>query len=540
MLSDYKINKNAKLLPIAEVAHALDLSDDDIELYGKYKAKINLATVERLRKNSKPSKLILVTAITPTPHGEGKSTITIGLGDALHSLGKKAVIALREPSLGPCFGIKGGATGGGYTQVAPMEDINLHFNGDFHAITSANNLLASVIDNHIYHGNVLQIDPTTITFKRCVDLNDRALRKVTVGGDKNGVERLDGFNITVASEIMAIFCLSRNVGELKNNLGNIMVAKDLQGKTIYARDLKVVGAMSALLAKALAPNLVQTLAHTPALIHGGPFANIAHGCNSIIATQTALALGEYVVTEAGFAADLGAEKFMNIKCRNFDLVPSAVVLVATTRGLALNGADNLKMHIENLKKFGVNIVVAINHFVGDAEEDLKQIEEIAASYNVSCARSYGFEKGGEGVQELAFHVMKAASEPNQFKPLYSSKLSIKEKIEFLAREIYRAARVEFSETALHKLERLEITEVARYPICMAKTQNSLTDDGNIKGDPTTQNYTFHVRDLSVSNGAGFIVVYAGSVMTMPGLPSHPNAEVFNVDDLGNLTAGFDK
>jgi formate--tetrahydrofolate ligase len=538
MIRDYKINKQANLKSIGEIAAKIGLTEDDIVRYGDYKAKIRLPAINKL-KPKLDSRLILVTAITPTKFGEGKSTVTIGLGDALSILNKKAIITLREPSLGPCFGIKGGATGGGYTQVAPMDDINLHFNGDFHAITAANNLLASMIDNHIYHGNELQIDAGAIGFHRCLDLNDRALRSVTIGRkDKKYTPRDDSFDITVASEIMAVFCLSRNIAELDARLSDIIVAKNAKGENIYARDLKAVGAMKALLKDAFAPNLVQSLEHTPAIIHGGPFANIAHGCNSIIATETALKLADYVVTEAGFAADLGAEKFMDIKCREFGLKPSAVVIVATAQGLKLNGFENLQVHIDNIKKFGIDPVIAINK--ADVDNDIGGIIDIANRNNVEYAVSSGFTQGGEGCVDLADKVIRACEKPVDFKFIYDTNESIPNKIGALAKEIYRSSKVEYSDAALQKLEQIKGTKAEKYAICTAKTQNSITDDADIKGDPSTQNYTFHVRDIRVSNGAKFIVAIAGSIMTMPGLPKVPTAEIFDIDDEGNLTGGFDK
>ena len=558
MLSDIEIAQKNEMLPITDIASTLGLSVNDIDLYGKYKAKLTFPTLRKLQEKSETSqsKLILVTAITPTPAGEGKSTVSIGLGDGLRKIGKKSVIALREPSLGPCFGVKGGACGGGYAQIVPMEDINLHFTGDIHAISIANNLISSLIDNHIQQGNQLNIDPRTITWKRCVDLNDRVLRKVIVGlgGRLEGVPREDSFSISVASEIMAILCLSKTISELKERLGNIVIGSNYSGEYVYFRELNAVGAVAALLKDAIRPNMVQTLEKTPVFVHGGPFANIAHGCNSINATKCALATGDYVVTEAGFAADLGAEKFFDIKCRIAGLKPSAVVIVATIRALKMHGgvalADlskpdvealdkgsaNLLAHIQNLGKFGVPVVVALNRFTSDTEEEIAFLQDKLKTLNIDCVLNEGWAKGGEGAVPLAEAVVKLCETKSDFKFLYESDLSLKEKIEKLATEIYRADRVDFSSVALKKLEKFQLEGYGNLPVCVAKTQNSISNDKNWRGLP--ENYAFPVRDVQLYAGAGFIVVLAGDIMTMPGLPKKPAACEIDVDDDGVISGLF--
>lgn len=557
MKSDIEIARQTRLLPITEVAGKLGVTPEDLELYGPYKAKFTESFLRRI-ENLPDGKLILVTAISPTPAGEGKTTTTVGLGQALCKLGKRAVIALREPSLGPVFGVKGGAAGGGYSQVLPMEDINLHFTGDFHAITAANNLLCALIDNHIHQGNELNIDPRRILFQRVTDTNDRALRNIVIGlgGKIDGVPREDHFSITVASEIMAILCLATSMSDLKRRLGEILVAYDYSGKPIFARDLKAVGAMAALLRDALKPNLVQTTENTPALIHGGPFANIAHGCNSVRATRTALKLGEYVVTEAGFGADLGAEKFLDIKCRYAGLKPSAAVLVATVRALKYNGGQqkdelknenlealargicNLEAHIDNLSKFGLPVVVAINRFESDTDAELKFVKKTCATRGAEVAYSEVFARGGEGGLELAEAVVRACEKPSDYKPIYDLDLPLKEKIKTLATEIYGADGVEYepaAKTAIAAIEALG-ESYAKLPVCMAKTQYSLSDDPAMLGRPS--GFTLHVRDVRLSAGAGFIVVLTGSILTMPGLPKVPAANNIDVDDDGNIVGLF--
>lgn len=555
--SDIEIAQEAKMLPIIEVAKKLGLSEDDIEFYGKYKCKISPEVLRR-NKNKKMGKLILVTAINPTAAGEGKSTVTVGLGQALCSMGKSAVIALREPSLGPVFGVKGGAAGGGYAQVVPMEDINLHFTGDMHAITAANNLLCAVIDNHIHQGNALSIDSRRIVFKRVMDMNDRALRDIVVGmgGKANGFLREDGFMITVASEIMAILCLSRDLMDLKERMGNIVVAYSLTGEPIYCKDLKAEGAMAMLMKDAIKPNLVQTLENTPAIIHGGPFANIAHGCNSLMATETALSLADYVVTEAGFGADLGAEKFFDIKCRYGHLMPACTVIVATVRALKLHGGmkkdelsnpnveavkkgvANLEKQIENVKKFGVTPVVAINRFIADSEEELSFIEEFCNKLGVQVALTEVWEKGGEGGINLGEKVLKVIDslEENNFKVLYDEKLPIKEKVAIIAKEIYGASGVEYAGNASKQISELEKLGLDKLPICMAKTQYSLSDNPTLLGRP--ENFTITVKEVRVSNGAGFIVVLTGDIMTMPGLPKTPAAERMDILEDGTILGLF--
>lgn len=557
MKTDIQIAQEAKMLPIAEIAAELGVTDEELELYGRYKAKITDAFLRRT-EGKKNGKLILVTAINPTPAGEGKTTTTVGLGMAMKKIGKSAVIALREPSLGPVFGIKGGAAGGGYAQVVPMEDINLHFTGDFHAITSANNLLCAVLDNHIQQGNALGIDPRRVQFARVVDMNDRALRNILIGlgGKINGVPREDHFTITVASEVMAILCLAEDLADLKRRLGNILVAYTYDGKPVFCRDLQVNGAMTALLKDAIKPNLVQTLENTPALIHGGPFANIAHGCNSIRATKLALKLADYAITEAGFGADLGAEKFLNIKCRMAGLSPDAVVLVATVRALKYNGgvakpdlkaeniealkrgAVNLEAHIDNLQKFGVPVVVAINRFDTDTDEELAALRAICEQKGADFALSEVFAKGGDGGIELAEKVIAACEKPKNFKFLYSDELSITEKIETVARELYGAANVVFEAGAKKALADILAIDgaYARFPVCMAKTQYSFSDDQTKLGRPT--GHTITVRDVKLSAGAGFIVVLTGTVMTMPGLGKTPTAYSIDIDNDGNISGLF--
>lgn len=555
MKSDIEIAQEAKMLPIVKIAQNLNLSEDDIELYGKYKCKISLDILNK--SDNKDGKLVLVTAINPTPAGEGKSTVTVGLGQGLCKLGKKAVIALREPSLGPVFGIKGGAAGGGYAQVVPMEDINLHFTGDMHAITSANNLLSAAIDNHIHQGNDLRIDSRRILFKRVMDMNDRALRDIVVGmgGKSNGFVREDGFMITVASEIMAILCLAKDLTDLKERMGNILVAYNLDGDAVYAKDLNVHGAMTLLMKDAVKPNLVQTLENTPAIIHGGPFANIAHGCNSIIATKTALKLGDIVVTEAGFGADLGAEKFFDIKCRYGELKPNCVVLVATIRALkhhggvakdklnvedieALNkGIENLGKHIENIKKYGVPMIVAINKFVTDTEDEIKAIKEYCHSIGVKVSLSEVWSKGGEGAIELGNEVLDIIEkEESKFDVLYDIEDSIEDKISKIAKEIYGAKGVNFTTQALNQIRELERIGCDKLPICMAKTQYSLSDNPKLLG--RASNFDITVREIKVSKGAGFIVALTGDIMTMPGLPKVPAAARMDILENGEILGLF--
>jgi formate--tetrahydrofolate ligase len=556
MKSDIQIAQEATMQPIKEVAASIGIAEDDIELYGKYKAKISDELIEQ-SKNNPDGKLILVTAINPTPAGEGKTTITVGLGQAFGKLGKKAIIALREPSLGPCFGIKGGAAGGGYSQVVPMEDLNLHFTGDFHAITSANNLLAALLDNHIQQGNELGIDPRQIVWKRCLDMNDRVLRNVVVGlGSKmDGMVREDHFVITVASEIMAILCLAVDMNDLKRRLGRIIVAYTFDGKPVTADDLQATGSMAALLKDALKPNLIQTLEHTPAFVHGGPFANIAHGCNSVRATCTALKLADYVITEAGFGADLGAEKFFDIKCRKAGLKPDAVVLVATIRALKYNGGVpkdelsapnlealkkgivNLEKHIENLQKFGVPVVVTLNSFITDTEEETAFVEKFCKDRDCEFALAEVWEKGGEGGVALANKVLETLeTKKSNFKPLYEDDLSLKEKIEKVAKEIYGADGVTYAPAAERELKRITDLGMDKFPVCMAKTQYSLSDDAKKLGRPT--GFKINVREVYVSAGAGFVVAINGAIMTMPGLPKKPAAYQIDVDDDGVITGLF--
>ena len=556
MKSDIQIAQEATMLPIKEVAASIGIEEEDLELYGKYKAKISDELIEK-SKNNPDGKLILVTAINPTPAGEGKTTTSVGLGQVFGKLGKKALIALREPSLGPCFGIKGGAAGGGYAQVVPMEDLNLHFTGDFHAITSANNLLAALLDNHIQQGNELGIDPRQIVWKRCLDMNDRVLRNVVVGlGSKmDGMVREDHFVITVASEIMAILCLADDMNDLKRRLGRIIVAYTFDGKPVTAEDLQAVGSMAALLKDALKPNLIQTLEHTPAIVHGGPFANIAHGCNSVRATKTALKLADYVITEAGFGADLGAEKFFDIKCRKAGLHPDAVVLVATIRALKYNGGVpkdqlseenlealkkgivNLEKHIENLQKYGVPVVVTLNSFITDTKAETDFVEQFCKERGCEFALSEVWEKGGEGGIALANKVLETLeTKESNFKLLYDDDLSLKEKIETVAREIYGADGVTYSAAAEKELKRITDLGMDKFPVCMAKTQYSLSDDAKKLGRPS--GFTINVREVYVSAGAGFVVAINGSIMTMPGLPKKPAAYQIDVDDNGVITGLF--
>ena len=556
MKTDIQIAQEAVMLPIKEVAESIGICEDDLELYGKYKAKLSDELMKRTESNP-DGKLILVTAINPTPAGEGKTTTSVGLGQAFGKLGKKAIIALREPSLGPCFGIKGGASGGGYAQVVPMEDLNLHFTGDFHAITSANNLLAAILDNHIQQGNELGLDPRQIVFKRCIDMNDRVLRNIVVGlGSKtDGTVREDHFVITVATEVMAILCLANDMHDLKRRLGQIIVGYSYEGKPVTADDLKATGAMAALLKDALKPNLIQTLEHTPAIVHGGPFANIAHGCNSVCATKTALKLADYVITEAGFGADLGAEKFFDIKCRKAGLKPDAVVLVATIRALKYNGgvakADlgaenlealakgivNLEKHIENLQKYGVPVVVTLNSFVTDTKAETDFVEKFCKDRDCEFALSEVWEKGGEGGVALAEKVLETLEKKeSHFAPLYEDGLSLREKIEKVAKEIYGADGVSYAPAAAKELKRIEDLGMGHFPICMAKTQYSLSDDEKKLGRPS--GFTLNVREVYVSAGAEFVVALTGSIMTLPGLGKAPAAYGIDVDDNGVITGLF--
>lgn len=556
MKTDIQIAQEAKMQYIGEIARKINLSEEDIEFYGKYKCKINLDVLEK-NKEKKDGKLILVTAINPTPAGEGKSTVTVGLGQALNKLNRNTIIALREPSLGPVFGVKGGAAGGGYSQVVPMDDINLHFTGDMHAITSANNLLSAAIDNHIHQGNDLRIDARRITFKRVMDMNDRALRSIVVGmgGKINGFLREDGFTITVASEIMAILCLATSLEDLKKRMGNILIAYDLDGNPIYAKQLSVEGAMALLMKDAIKPNLVQTLENTPAIIHGGPFANIAHGCNSIIATKMALKLGDFVVTEAGFGADLGAEKFLDIKCRYGDLQPDTVVIVATIRALKHHGGiskeelsnpnvealkkgiSNLEKQVENISKYDVPVVVAINRFLTDSEEEVQYIKDFCNELGVEVALCDVWADGGNGGIELAEKVIKTIDEGKaNFKVLYDEKLNIKEKIEKISKEIYGAKGVVYTAVANRQIKELESFELDKLPICMAKTQYSLSDNPSLLGRPT--GFEITVKEVKVSNGAGFIVVQTGDIMTMPGLPKVPAANKMDILEDGQIIGLF--
>lgn len=555
MLSDIEIAQKAELKPIQEIAEKVGIRPEELEQYGPYKAKVSLALTKRVKEQPE-GKLILVTAISPTPAGEGKTTTTVGLGQALAKLGKKVMICLREPSLGPCMGVKGGAAGGGYSQVVPMEDINLHFTGDIHAVTAAHNLLSAMLDNHIQQGNALNIDTRRIVWGRVLDMNDRVLRQIVVGlgGKANGVPREDSFQISVASEVMAILCLAKDISDLKARLARIVVAYSRDGKPVTAGDIHAQGAMAALLKDALKPNLVQTLEHVPAFIHGGPFANIAHGCNTMLATKTALHLADYVVTEAGFGADLGAEKFLDIKCRFGDLHPAAAVLVATIRALKMHGGrpkneltesdpeavrrglPNMLRHLANLKKYGLPVVVALNMFPSDTAEEKEVVEEACREAGVAVAESRVFTDGGEGGIELAQDVLAAIDQGSNYKPLYEDSLSLKEKIEKIAREIYGAGDVQYDPTAEKELQQIEDMGFGHMPVCMAKTQMSFTDDPTKMGAPT--GFTLHVREARVSAGAGFVVVLNGKIMTMPGLPKHPAAENIDVDDDGHITGLF--
>ena len=553
-MTDIEIAGNTKLEKIEKIAKKLNIKEEDIECYGKYKAKISNSVYEKL-KDKKDGKLILVTAINPTPLGEGKTTVSIAIADGLSKIGKKSILALREPSLGPVFGIKGGATGGGHVQVAPMEDINLHFTGDIHAITSANNLLSSMIDNHIYFGNELDIQE--VTWKRCVDLNDRQLRKVQTGlsGEKNIVPREDGFDITVASEIMAILCLAENLKELKHKLGNIIIGYNSKKQPVYAKDLKAEGAMTVLLKDAIKPNLVQTLEHTPAIIHGGPFANIAHGCNSVIATKMAMKLADYTITEAGFGADLGAEKFLDIKCRKAQIKPDAVVIVATIKALKYhggvekekiqeenfeglqNGMKNLYKHIENLKnKFGLNVIVAINKYNTDISKEIEYVQADLAKKGIESSVVEGWAKGGNGAIDIAKKLVKLTNVQESFKYIYENEDDIKTKIQKVAKEIYGATEVEFSEKAIEEIERIEKLGFGELPVCIAKTQYSLSDDA--KNLECKEPFKLTIRDINLKAGAGFVVAIAGKIMTMPGLPRVPAAESIDIDENGEVVGIF--
>ena len=555
--SDIEIAQEAQMLDIREVAAKVGVAEDDLELYGKYKAKISDDLYSKL-EDKKDGKLILVTAINPTPAGEGKTTITIGLTQALNKMGKKSVAALREPSLGPCFGIKGGAAGGGYSQVVPMEELNLHFTGDFHAITSANNLLAAMLDNHIMHGNELRIDTKHIVWKRCMDMNDRTLRNIVIGmgGRMDGVMREDHFIITVASEIMAVLCLAKDMKDLKERLGRVIVAYNVDGEPVTADDLKATGSMAALLADAIKPNMVQTLEYTPVLVHGGPFANIAHGCNSVRATRLALKLSDYAVTEAGFGADLGAEKFLDIKCRLSGLKPDAVVIVATVRALKYNGGVakdklgeenmdalkagivNLDKHIENMQKFGIPVVVTLNAFITDTQEEYKFIKKHCEDAGCEFALAKVWEKGGEGGLELAEKVIESIENKKaEYKPIYEDSDSLKEKIEKVAKEIYGADGVTYDDAATKELQHIEQMGFGNFPVCIAKTQYSLSDNPKLLGRP--ENFTINVREAYVDAGAGFVVILTGKILTMPGLPTHPAAENINYDEeSGKITGLF--
>ena len=556
MKSDIEIAREASMLPIKEVAAGLGITEDDIELYGKYKCKLTDGYLKRIQGN-KDGKLILVTAINPTPAGEGKTTTSIGLAQAFNKLNKKAILALREPSLGPCFGIKGGAAGGGYAQVVPMDELNLHFTGDFHAVTAANNLLAAILDNHIQQGNEKNIDTRQVVWKRCVDINDRVLRNIIVGlGEKtDGYVREDHFVITVASEIMAVLCLSENLKDLKDRLSRMVVAYDHDGNPVTAGDIRAVGAMAALLKDAIKPNLIQTLENTPALVHGGPFANIAHGCNSVIATKAALKMADYVITEAGFGADLGAEKFFDIKCRAAGLHPDACVLVATVRALKYNGGVrkedlsgenlealkkgivNLEKHIENVQQFGVPVVVTLNSFVTDTEAEVKFVEDYCRQRNCDFALSRVWEKGGEGGIELAEQVLNTLeNKKSDFRPIYDPDMSLEDKIKTLATRIYGADGVDYSSKAKKQMTELEKLGFGKLPVCVAKTQYSLSDDATLLGKP--KGFNINVREMYVSAGAGFVVVVTGNIMTMPGLSKNPAAYSIDVDDDGNITGLF--
>lgn len=555
LLTDIDIANSIEMEPIVEVAKRFGLNEDELESYGKYKAKISFDAIKRL-ENEEDGKLILVTAITPTPAGEGKSTVSIGLTQGLNKIGKKSVVALREPSLGPVFGVKGGAAGGGYSQVVPMEDINLHFTGDLHAMTAANNLLSALIDNHIHQGNVLRIDSRNITWKRVLDMNDRSLRNIVIGmgGKAAGFVREDHFMITVASEIMAALCLSSDLEDLKTRLSKMIVAYNLDGEPVTAGDLNAQGAMAMLLKDAIKPNIVQTLEHTPALIHGGPFANIAHGCNSLIATKLGLKLGDYLVTEAGFGADLGAEKFFDIKCRFGDLKPSAVVIVATIKALKMHGGvpktdlkpenvealekgfANLGRHIENVKKFGVPVVVAVNRFVNDTDAEINKLIEKCNEYGVEVSLCECWAKGGEGTIDLAEKVVRATEQPSEFKVLYDENLTIEEKLNKIVKEIYRGAKVTLSSSAKTQIKKLESLGLDKMPICMAKTQFSFSDDAKAVNAP--EGFEITVQTVRVSAGAGFIVCETGNIMVMPGLPKVPAANNMDIDADGNMKGLF--
>lgn len=558
-MTDIEIAQKNKMIPITQVAEKIGIKQEQLELYGPYKAKITFEELKSLQEKAakKPGKLILVTAVTPTPAGEGKSTVSIGLADGLNKIGKKTVVALREPSLGPCFGVKGGACGGGYAQIVPMEDINLHFTGDIHAISIANNLIAALIDNHIQQGNLLNIDPRTISWKRCLDLNDRSLRNIIIGlgGKIQGVPREDHFTIAVASEIMAIVCLSKTITELKERIDRIVIGQNYNKENITFGQLKCTGAVATLLKDVIKPNLVQTLEKNPAFVHGGPFANIAHGCNSVNATLCALASGDYVVTEAGFAADLGAEKFLDIKCRCAGLKPDAVVIVATIRALKMHGGlaktelsgencqalekgfENLKTHIENISKFGLPVVVAINKFITDTDKEISLLKDLCQKIGAKAVLSEGWEKGGQGTEELAKTVAEIAdSGKANYHPLYDLDLPLTEKIKTIAKEIYRAADVEFDSSALKKLKTFEEAGYGKLPVCIAKTQNSISHDPKLIGAPS--GFTFPVRDVQLYAGAGFVVALAGDIMTMPGLPKAPAALNIDVDDNGIISGLF--
>lgn len=555
MLTDIEIARQAKMKNIGEVASALNISQDDLEFYGKYKAKLSDDLLEKVQDNE-DGKLVLVTAVNPTPAGEGKTTVTIGLGDAMAKIGKKAVIALREPSLGPVFGIKGGAAGGGYSQVVPMEDINLHFTGDMHAITSANNLMCAILDNHIHQGNELGIDQRKVLVKRCLDMNDRALRNIvcSLGGPLNGIPREDHFIITVASDVMAILCLAEDLFDLKRRLGNIIVAYTYDGKPVYCKDIKANGAMTVLLKDAIKPNIVQTLENNPAIMHGGPFANIAHGCNSVRATKTAMKLGDYCITEAGFGSDLGAEKFMDIKCRFAGIAPSCIVLVSTVRSMKYNGgvakqdltkenldalkkgSVNLGAHIENLKKFGVPVVVAINHFYADTDAEIEYILNYCREKGATAAVTKCFAEGGEGSKELAQLVVEACEKESNFKQLYSLDMPVYDKIETIAREIYGADGVEYSNEAKKSLDAFIELGADKMPVCIAKTQYSLSDNPKLLGRPS--GFKINITSVDLSNGAGFVVCRTGNVMTMPGLSKSPAAYNIDIDENGNTVGLF--
>lgn len=556
MLSDIEISQQNKAAPITEIAEGIGIKTDELELYGTHKAKVSFDGLKRISSSAQCGKLVLVTALTPTPAGEGKSTISIGLADGLRKIGKKSMLALREPSMGPCFGLKGGATGGGYAQVVPMEEINLHFTGDIHAITAANNLLAAMIDNHIKQGNKLNLDTNNIFWQRCVDLNDRALREVNIalGGTINGTPRTDHFNISVASEIMAIFCLAKDIADLKQRLKKIIIGKTNEGRYVKAEEINAHGAMAALLRDAIKPNLVQTLEKTPAFVHGGPFANIAHGCNSIIATKTALKLADYVVTEAGFGADLGAEKFLDIKCPVAEIKPDAIVIVATIRALKMHGGiakdnlkaenvdavrkgfENLRAHIENIGKFRVPAIVAINQFVTDSKNEINAVKELCKEYGTEAILVSAWKNGGSGAIDLAQKVVELSQQKNNYTPLYDDTMSLRSKIETIATKIYHAGKVEFEANALEKLAEYEANGYGNLRVCIAKTQNSISADAKLIGAPS--GFVLPVKDVRLSAGAGFVVVLTGDILTMPGLPAIPAAEKIDVDDEGRISGLF--